>query len=196
MAGGEFGHLAGTYEEDGLALQAAEDLAGEVDGYGGDGDGAGADLGLAADLLGDREGALQEGFEVGLDGSYLAGDGVGLFDLAEDLGLAYDHGVERGGDAEEMANGLPLAELVEVGLEGCRGDGKVLVEEAREVGWRAGVLLQGEELDAVAGGEDEAFADAGLVEQSAGGVGEALRWDGQTLAHIDGGGVVVNAEEN
>ncbi len=95
VAGGELGHLACADEQDGLALQAAEDLAGEVDGDGGDGDGAGADLGFGADFLGDGEGALEEGFERGAgDGADLAGDGVGLFDLAEDLGLAYDHGVE------------------------------------------------------------------------------------------------------
>ena len=37
----------------------------------------------------------------------------------------------------------------------------------------AGVVLQSEELNAVTGGEDEAFADAGLMEEGAGGVGEA-----------------------
>ena len=133
MAGGELGHLPCSDEQDGLALQAAEDLAGKVDGYGGDGDGAGADLGFVADLLGYGEGALEEGFEGGADCADLAGDGVGLFDLAEDLGLAYDHGVERTGYAEEMADGFALAEFVEVGLEVGGGDGEVLVEKARQI---------------------------------------------------------------
>ena len=165
----------------------AEDLSGEVDGYGGDGDGAGADLGFGADFFGDGEGALEEGFEVSGDGADFAGDGVGLFDLAEDLGLAYDHAVERAGDAEEVADGFALAEFVEVGLDVGGRDGEVFVEEAEEVGCGlglvfgfAGVVLQGEEFDAVAGGEDEAFADAGLMEEGAGGVGEAARrgWRG------------------
>ena len=77
-----------------MPCKRAEDFAGEVDGYGGDGDGAGADLGFGADFFGDGEGALEEGFEVGGDGADFAGDGVGLFDLAEDLRLAYDHAVE------------------------------------------------------------------------------------------------------
>ena len=64
VAGGQLGHLSCADEEDGLALQGAEDLAGEVDGYGGDGDGAGADLGFGADFFGDGEGALEEGFEL------------------------------------------------------------------------------------------------------------------------------------
>ncbi len=175
-------------------------LRGEVYGHGGYGDGAGAYLGLVADFLGYGEGALEEGFERGTYRSYFAGDGVGLFDLAEDLRLAYDHGVERAGYAEEVADGFALAELVEVGLDVGGGDGEVLMEEAGEVEvrWRSAVglvFLQGEELDPVAGGEDEAFADAGLVEEGAGGVGEAFDWYGEALAYLDGRGVVVDAEE-
>ena len=78
------------------------------------------------------------------------------------------------------------------------------MEEAEEIGCGfgcgvcgvAGVVLQGEEFDAVAGGEDEAFADAGLMEQGAGGVGEAVSGDGEALADLDGRGVVVDAEED
>jgi hypothetical protein len=132
MARGELGHLASADEQDGLALERTEDFAGEVDGDRRDGDGRAADLGLGADALGDGEGALEQRLERGGDGADLAGDGVGLLDLAEDLGLANDHGVERGGDAEEMADGFALAELVEVRLDGVGGDGEVLVQEAQE----------------------------------------------------------------
>ena len=58
VARGEVGHLARADDEDGLALQAAEDLAGEIDGDGCDGDGGAADPGFGADALGDGEGAL------------------------------------------------------------------------------------------------------------------------------------------
>ena len=141
---------------------------------------------------------------MGGDGADFAGDGVGLFDLAEDLGLAYDHAVERAGDAEEVADGFALAEFVEVRLDVVGQDGEVLVEEAEEVGFGlgldaggfAGVVLEGEEFDAVAGGEDEAFADAGLMEEGAGGVGESAGGDSESFAHLDGRGVVVDAEED
>jgi len=82
MARGELGHLSCSDEEDGLALERAEDFSCEVDRDGGDGDAARTDLGFGADLFGYGEGALQEGFEVRGDGAGLAGDGVGLFDLA------------------------------------------------------------------------------------------------------------------
>jgi hypothetical protein len=185
-------------------LQRAEDFSCEVDSYRSDGDGACAYLGFAADLFCDGEGALEERFEVGGDGTNFAGDGVGLFDLAQDLRLADDHAVERAGYAEEVAYGFALAELVQVGLDVAGWDGKVFVEEAEEVGFGlrlrscgfAGVVLQGEKFDPVAGGEDEAFADAGLVEEGAGGIGESRGGDREALAYLDGRGVVVDAEED
>ena len=198
MARGEVGHLTRADDEDGLAAQAAEDLAGEIDGDGCDGDGRAADLGLRADALGHREGALEERFERGGDGPDLTRHGVGLFDLAEDLRLSDDHGIERAGDAEEMADGLALAELVEVRLEGGGGDGEVLVQEAEDVwgGAIAGVVLNGEELDAVAGGEDESFADSGLLGEGARGVCEAGDGNGEALTQLDGRGGVIDAKQD
>ena len=59
-----------------------------------------------------------------------------------------------------------------------------------------GLVLKGEKFDAIAGGEDEAFADAGLVEERAGGVGEPPGRDGEALAHLNWRGVVIDAEQN
>jgi hypothetical protein len=105
-----------------------------------------------------------------------------------------------------MANGLALAKLVEMGLYVAGWDGKVFVEEPEEVGLalrlHAGsvgfgvLLLECKEFDAIAGGEDEAFADARLMEEGAGSVGEALGGNGEALADLDGGSVVIDAEED
>jgi len=101
-------------------------------------------------------------------------------DLAEDLRLADDHGVERRGYAEEMADGFALAELVEVGLDGVGGNGEVLVQEAQQagIGGAGGFVLPGDELDAVAGGENESSRDAGLMRERADGrrAGARRRW--------------------
>ena len=148
---------------------------------------------------------MQERFEVGLDRSGFASDGVGLFDLAEDLRLANDHAVERAGDAEEMTDGFALTELIKVRLDIAGWDGEVLLEEAEEVsfgfarglsGRFRGLVLKGEEFDAVAGGEDEAFADAGLVQERERGVGETTCGDGEAFADLDGRGVVIDADED
>ena len=135
VPGGQLGHFAGAYEEDSFAIEGAEDLSCQVDGYRGDGDDAGADLSFGADFFGYGEGSLEERFEVGGDCAYFASYGVGILDLAEDLRLTYDHAVEGAGYAEEMAYGFALAELVKVGLNVVRKDREVLVEEAEEVGF-------------------------------------------------------------
>ena len=54
----------------------------------------------------------------------------------------------------------------------------------------------GDDFYAVAGGEDKPFADAGLVEEGARRVGKATGRNGEALAHFDGRGVVVDAEED
>jgi hypothetical protein len=121
------------------------------------------------------------------------------------LRLADDHAVEGAGDAEEMTDGLALTELVEVRLDIAGWDGEVLLEETEEVGFGfasglsrrfRGLVLESEELDAVAGGEDEAFAYAGLVDEGAGGIGETASGYGEAFADLDGRGVVIDAEED
>ena len=117
VAGGEFAHLAGADDEDRLPFQRAEDLLGEFDRNRGDGDRRRSDGGLGAHALGDGEGAAEKLVELTANRAYCAGSRVGLFDLAEDLGFADDHRIETGSYAEEMANGVFLAEFVEVRVE-------------------------------------------------------------------------------
>jgi hypothetical protein len=99
-----------------------------------------------------------------------------------------------------MADGFALTELVEVGLESVRRDCEVLVEEAEQVGFIVfggrRFILKGDDFYAVAGGEDKSFADAGLVEEGTRRVGKTSGRNGETLAHFDWRGVVVDAEED
>ncbi len=96
-----------------------------------------------------------------------------------------------------MTDGFTFAELVEMRLEIGRGDVEVLVEEVEGAGvFRLRGVLHGEEFDAVAGGEDDGFADTGLVGEGAGSIGEARGSDGEALANLDRRGVVVDAQED
>ena len=156
-------------------------------------------MGFGTDFFGYGKGRLEETIELAAAGvragdcSDATGYGVGLFDLAEDLGFADNHGVEGRSDAEEMADSLALAELVEVGADGGGGDGEVLMQEAEEVG---AFFLDREDFDPVAGGEDEAFANAGYGGEGEGGVGKAASGDGEALAHVEGRGGVVDTDED
>jgi hypothetical protein len=98
-----------------------------------------------------------------------------------------------------MTNSFALAELVEMGMDVVRRDSEVLMEKADKVGFALaldglGIVLKREELDAVAGGEDEALADAGLVNEGASGIGKTSDGDGEPFANLDRRGVVVDAK--
>src|SRR5690606_15804751 len=105
---GERAHLAGAEEEASLVGELAEDLAGELDGDVGERYGVLSDAGLIAHALGDGEGLSQAAVEVLADGVDGAGLAVALLELAEDLGLTDDHGVEAGGDAEDVSHGVEV----------------------------------------------------------------------------------------
>jgi len=96
-------------DEDGLAAQAAEYLAREIDGDRCDGDGGAADAVSVRTRLATEKARWRSGSSAE-EMPGLTRDGVGLLDLPRILRLADDHGVERAGDAEEMADGLALAE--------------------------------------------------------------------------------------
>ena len=74
---------------------------------------------------------LQQVLELAGDCSGGARRGEGFFDLAENLRLADDHGVEAGGDAEEMTNSLLIAMLVDVRRENGRIEAEVVVQKLR-----------------------------------------------------------------
>ena len=67
-----------------------------------DGNGPATDLGLTAHLLGRPEGVLEKPVEHRGSMAGTKGGCIGVFDLAEDLGLAEHHGIEAGRDAEKM----------------------------------------------------------------------------------------------
>ncbi len=198
VARGQLGHLARAHQQYGLALQAAEDLARQIDRDRGNRHRRAADLRLCADPFGHREGALQQRVERAGNGSHLAGHGIRFLHLAQDLRLADDHRIQRRGHPEQMANGLAIAKLVKVGLNVVRGDREVLMQEAHQVGVRLPVtrVLVGDEFHAIAGGNNQAFADSGQMHQRADRIRQAGRGDGQPLAHLDRCGGVVHADQH
>ena len=143
------------------------------------------------DFLGDVEGALEKFVEVTAGGAGFLGGLVSFFDLAEDFGFAEDHGVEAGDDAVEMLHAAlgSVAEERFGGLAGVGGD------EAGEGG--EGILSSlggGVEFDAVAGGDDDDFGDAGLLRELDSGGGDGLFGDGELFPDVDGCGVMTEAE--
>src|SRR5580692_9415220 len=119
--------------------------------------------------------------------------GKGFLDLAKDLRLADDHGIQAGGDAEEMAHGRALAMLIDMRVE-CGGvDAKAAGEKAGEL--HLGPIDHGDELDAVAGRDDHALGYARHGGQRARGFGQLVTADSDALAQRDGCGPMIDADE-
>ena len=193
MAGRQFAHLPCADQVDALAVQGAEDLLGQFDRDRGDRNRGRSDRGLGAHALGDGKGAGEQLIELRAHGADRAGGGIGFLDLAENLRLADDHRVEAGGDAEDVADRFIFAKFVEMTFELAEIDLEILAQEFAQIA-RA-ILHVGDEFHAVAGGNDHALGNGGMLGQSLAGLGQARFGNRQALAHFDRRGLVIHADE-
>ncbi len=169
MGGAQFDHLAGTDEEHALLGDRFEDALRQPHRRRGHRHGMRADLGGAAYLLGDREGALEQLIQVRAQRAGFGGGAHRVFHLAEDLRLAQHHGIEPAGHAEGVAHGLRLPQRIHVGRQFAGVDVVVVGQPADGVlvGGVFGQVAVGRavELGAVAGGEDGGLGRALAVRQ-------------------------------
>ena len=194
-AGEQLGGLAGADDEHAAVAEVAERAPRQLDRDRGDRDVLLADPGLIAGAAAGGEGAAEEAVEdrpgAALDQSQL----VGALDLALDLGLAEDHRVEPGGDAEEVADRVAGAQRVEV-AEQLGGADLGLAGEHAERG-RLGLDRVGDdqvELGAVAGRDRRRLVDAGGLGQLAQGAGGAALGQREPLAQVERRRLVGDAE--
>ena len=137
---------------------------------------------------------VQQAVQPAAERAAILGGGVGGLELAQDLRLADHHGIQAGGHAEQVMDGVAAFVPVEVRLDGVGTDGLVIGQEGIDDGLRVGAVVGGDrDLHAVAGGEDHGFADALARFQ----VGQRRRQgvfaEGQAFAHLDGCGLVAHA---
>ena len=192
---GEFAGLAGADDHDGFGGQVAEDFFGEFDGDGADGDPSAADVGLAVDALGDGECLLEERVEQRPGGGGFGGGEVGLLDLSEDFGFADDHGVEAGGDGEEVFDGLEvLFDVAVVGRVGVEGFLRVAGQDGPESRAMGGdQFAGGVEFGSVAGGKEDELGVLELPLDPLEDTGDVVFAEGEFFAEGERGGSEVHA---
>ena len=100
-----------------LAMQRSENLLGQFHRDRGDRDRRGTHCGLRAHPLGDGKGAGQQQIQLRVDGAHRPRGRIGFLHLAQNLRFADHHGVQAGGHAKQVADGILLAVFVEVGIE-------------------------------------------------------------------------------
>ena len=120
--------------------------------------------------------------------------GEGLFDLAQNLRLAHHHRIQAGGHAEQMPHRLLIAMLVEVRSQQRRVQAKVPLQKTSQAGSIR--LHRGQNLDPITSGDDHAFGHSGHGGQGARGLRQIVARDGDPLAHLNGRGLVVDADED
>ena len=129
---------------------------------------------------------MEQAGQGGAGGVFAVGPPERLADLGVDLGLAQDHRVEAGGDAEQVFRGV----VVPVGVEGLR---ELVDVHAARLGQQA---LQGQEpgmeardvavdLNAVAGRQDHGLVDALEVLEATVRLGEVVVGEREPLKQLD-----------
>jgi hypothetical protein len=110
------------------------------------------------------------------------------------LGFPDDHGVQRAGDAEEVADSIAVFEVVEMAVEIEAMAGFGLLEDGGDLGVGVFFVARGDDdFDAVAGGEDEGFVYTAGVPEVVEGLGKRGGVKGKPFAHFDGCGAVIEA---
>jgi len=129
----------------------------------------------------------------------LHGDAIGVFGLAQDLGLADDHRIQRRGHPQHVAHGFVTAVLVghvfEVELDRVVIAREISIEKCNQS--MAGTFQrprQHQYLYAIAGGEERGFLDFVAGDEF---LKQRPRLvDGQELAHLDGCTFVIHTQKN
>ncbi|OIQ80212.1 hypothetical protein GALL_380470 [mine drainage metagenome] len=200
MGGDQLDHFAGADEQHPAVGQVLEHGFGQLDAGRCHADRMRADLGRRAHFLGHRERALEHLPQRAAQRAGLGRGAHRVLHLAEDLRLAQHHRIEPAGDAEGMAHGAVLHQPVAV-LEQFAGVQVALARQpvdqrlARVVG-RGAV-----DLGAVAGRQDRGLDRAVVarqqgIAQRAQAVPEPVGREGQTLAHPQRGGLVIDADSS
>ena len=157
MGGGEGCHGARAKDQRGLAAQVfgVEALQGLVEGEGHHGGAGLVDIGLGVDALAGPQRGLRQRVDARADRALLRGGLVGAAHLADDLLLAYHHGIQAGGHGHQvLGRGVGIAH-VEVVAQLLLSHAGNLGEHAHDF-LHAGVegVGDGVDLHAVAGGDD------------------------------------------
>ena len=121
MARRQLRHLTGAHNHDGAVRKRSEDLARQLHGRIADGNRHLADACLGAHPFGHTEGAGHQAIQPAAERAAILGGSVGGLELSQNLGLADHHGIQAGGHAEQMVDGIAAFVPVKVRGDRLRG---------------------------------------------------------------------------
>ncbi len=194
---GHLAHFAGPDHEYRLVVEPGEDLPGQVDGRAADAETAGGDARGGVDVLGDRQGLLEERVEPLARGAGRPGGFERLAGLADDLRLAEHHRVDRAGHPEQVPHRLQVFVGVKrVGEFFGRDPVKLADEPGDLVDARVALDRPCDvKLHPVARREQDHLGGRVLRLEPGQGRGHGVRAEGDLLALLDGGRPVIAADD-
>ena len=192
MHGIEFDHLARTDEQDALLGNAGENAFRQFDRSRSHGNQIGADLGLRAHVLGDREGALEQLVQQETQCAGLLGLAHRLFHLSQYLRFAQHHGIQPAGHTERVLYRLFLRQTVDDKARSRRqADGGMPPASRLACVGVAGAAI---DLGTVAGGKDGRLFGGTVIHQVAQCRFQRLDIERNLLAHGERRGLMVDAK--
>ena len=185
--------LASADQQRLAAVQVGEDLLGQAHRGKRHGYRVLADGGVGTHGLGGAEGGLEQTPEQRADGAGLARYGVGRLELAENLRFAEHHRVQPAGHAHHVPDRVVIAVHIGAGAQFVDAQTVIIGQPLQHFVAAELVLLQ-VQLAAVAGGEDRRLAAGRQPAQLLQRLDQLLRGEGNALAHLYRGGLVVDTE--
>jgi hypothetical protein len=174
----------------------AENLFREIDRNRADGSRATRNGGGGPDVLGGGERLLENTIE---DHPRCAGDlsdGVRVFHLAKDLGLAEHHGIEPAGDFEQVLDARVVMVLIKMGIHAIRQAVMVVEKFPYGAGGFTDVFRESVHFHPVARREDHRLMQGAGGKQPGVRVTEARLGKRQLLAHFHGRASMIQADDN
>jgi hypothetical protein len=193
---GQLGIFAGPYQYS-RGVGQSDSGFGKFDGGQAKGNGAAIDVGLGAYGLSDAKGVVKEAVKKELAHSAFEGEGIGGFDLGENLVFSNHLGVEAGGNFKEVANDVRAFALAAVAAPDVGGIGMMAGDNVAQKGlYVEGFFGVKVELNTVAGIEDDGFANAILGVHTSEEGALLPGGESQPFAHVHGAVVISYAVQD
>ncbi len=191
VARGQFDGFAGADQQHGGLLQSRERFLRQAHRGGRDRHRVRADARVGTCPLRRGKGVLEQAIELAAEAAGGTRRRPGIFHLAQDLRLAQYQRIQSGGDAEQVAHGIGVGVLVEIGVQiaGIVRMGREPVGEAATV-----VIGDGVEFGAVAGRQQCDFAHRRQAAQCIERRRNGIAGKRHALAQADRRGLVIDAE--
>ncbi len=192
------GHGARADNKRRASFEIPEDTLGKFYARQGDGHRSRADLGLRAHPLPHLERALECAIQQRPGRAIFERLTIGAAKLPQNFRLAQQHGIEPGGDAEEMAQCVRHRPAIDAAVDFRARDSVIRREKFFESfrDWRASLVGNAVQFAAIARREDDRFFQNSLPAKLSGGVQGLLLREGDALAQFNRSSAMVAADQD